>query len=224
MARQADIDKRLSGMGNDSSMPESCMRCPYLLLMQQFGDILRHIDPATDNPPAVPATIPPRAVPAIVPTTPAVPDVVPAQPAEERLVDLPDVFVESLYTDIPRYNRLMRLLRGDILDLINDSQQESLRWYHVRRVLEDRGLVYLNMKKKKIGDALSKILEGLKTGDNLRKQATDYALEKLKESFHEWPENSFDRYLCNQVEALFIKEGIVGPYQPSQKRQVFRKI
>jgi len=209
MARQADIDKRLSGMGNDSSMPESCMRCPYLLLMQQFGDILRHIVPATDNPPAVPATIPPRAVPAIVPATPAVPDVVPAQPAEERLVDLPDVFVESLYTDIPRYNRLMRLLRGDILEMIKNHKHGTVRWFHVHRVLEDRGLIYKGLSMTKFGEALRKILKGVPKADTLRKLATTYLTGELRSKrYYEWPENDLNRYLCKQVEGL-LKEGCI---------------
>lgn len=221
MDRRTDNDNRLSRMGGNSPIPEGCMACPYRqdidnvkmrLLQMEMREKRRNrlfSQMSLDNDlPQQPSLVVPTE-----PIAPSVPVIIAEAPeiVEERIVDLPEIFVESLYNDVPRYNKLMHLLRGELQMRVKNRQQRTLHWWHVHKVLEDCKLIYKDLSKKKFGDALKRIIGGLPKADTLRKLATSETLGKLeKEDFHTWPENNFDRYLCKLVEKLLIDHAVLA--------------
>jgi hypothetical protein len=136
----------------------------------------------------------------------------PYNPHPKRLVEVPRFFVDSLYNDVPRYNRLISLLRGDIQSAVNNHKKKELRWWHVHKVLEDRGLIYKDLPKKRIGEALKTILGCAPKADTLRKKASNDTFGNLEhQNFHDWPENIFDKCLCMEVEQQLIQSDILPP-------------
>lgn len=123
----------------------------------------------------------------------------------EQLIPLPDAIEPGINDDL-RANKMLRSIIAKLCERVG-KRGAGIKWSHVKRVMEDEGIIDRNLNETAFGKVIAEICSDIKW-DNCRKNVNEYpiALKDIEKNkkYYDWGIMNKDRRYCLSVAKDFV--------------------